>query len=148
MAGRPRKNNVSMEEMIKHQEDAVEKAKSKYDSEVAKLKDLLAKKDEIRRKEILKAVESSGKTFEEIIEFLKGRIRIMQEYSRIILEEYRRTHKSVRSRRIAELVELSYDVNSYASEADAIFLEKAISQERNEERREALIELEDFLFPF
>lgn len=38
----------------------------------------------------------------------------MQEYSRIILEEYRRTHKSVRSRRIAELVELSYDVNSYA----------------------------------
>ena len=48
----------------------------------------------------------------------------MQEYSRIILEEYRRTHKSVRSRRIAELVELSYDVNSYASEADAIFLEK------------------------
>jgi hypothetical protein len=64
----------------------------------------------------------------------------MQEYSRIILEEYRR--------RIAELVELSYDVNSYASEADAIFLEKAISQERNEERREALIELEDFLFPF
>lgn len=26
MAGRPRKNNVSMEEMIKHQEDAVEKA--------------------------------------------------------------------------------------------------------------------------
>ena len=27
MAGRPRKNNVSMEEMIKHQEDAVEKAK-------------------------------------------------------------------------------------------------------------------------
>ena len=45
-------------------------AKSKYDSEVAKLKDLLAKKDEIRRKEILKAVESSGKTFEEIIEFL------------------------------------------------------------------------------
>ena len=28
MAGRPRKNNVSMEEMIKHQEDAVEKAKT------------------------------------------------------------------------------------------------------------------------
>ena len=44
----------------------------------------------------------------------------MQEYSRIILEEYRRTHKSVRSRRIAELVELSYDVNSYASEADLL----------------------------
>ena len=72
----------------------------------------------------------------------------MQEYSRIILEEYSRTHKSVRSRRIAELVELSYDVNSYASETDEIFLEKAIRQERNEECREALIELEDFLFPF
>lgn len=38
--------------------------------EVAKMKDLLAKKDEMRRKEILKAVETSGKTFEEIMDFL------------------------------------------------------------------------------
>lgn len=43
MAGRPRKNNVSMEEMIKHQEDAVEKAKSKYDSEVSKAERLIGK---------------------------------------------------------------------------------------------------------
>lgn len=32
MAGRPRKNNVTVEEMIKTQEDAVAKAKSRYDS--------------------------------------------------------------------------------------------------------------------
>ena len=42
----------------------------------------------------------------------------------------------------------AFSVDLIGSEADAIFLEKAISQERNEERREALIELEDFLFPF
>ena len=71
MAGRPRKNNVTVEEMIKNQEEAVAKAKGRYDSEVAKLKELLVKKDEMRRKEILKAVETSDRTFEEIMDFLK-----------------------------------------------------------------------------
>lgn len=70
----------------------------------------------------------------------------MHELSRIILEDYCRTHNSQKSRRIARLVELSYDVGCEASDADAIFLENAIRTERDPKRREALEELDDFLF--
>lgn len=70
----------------------------------------------------------------------------MREYSRIILEEYCLTHNSKRSRWIERLVKLSYDIASEASDEDAIFLEQAIRTERNPERREALQELDDFLF--
>lgn len=69
--GRPRKNHVSIDETIRAQEDAVAKAKSKYDAEVGKLKDLLAKRDEMKKKELLEAVEKSDKTYEEIMQFLK-----------------------------------------------------------------------------
>lgn len=45
---RPRKDgNTNIEEQIIKQEEAVAKTKTKYDTEVAKLKDLYAKKDEI-----------------------------------------------------------------------------------------------------
>lgn len=70
--GRPRKNAVSLDETIKAQEGAVAKAKIRYDAEVAKLKDLLAKRDEIKKKELLAAVEKSDKTYEEIMRFLNG----------------------------------------------------------------------------
>ena len=70
---RPRKDgNTNIEEQITKQEDSVAKAKTKYDAEVAKLKDLYAKKDEIKKKELLKAVENSERTYEEIIAFLSG----------------------------------------------------------------------------
>lgn len=69
---RPRKNNVSIDEQISVQEEAVSKAKKKYDLEVSKLKDLYAKRDEQKKKELLKAVESSSKTYEEILAFLKA----------------------------------------------------------------------------
>lgn len=70
--GRIKKNTVSIEEVIRVQEDAVAKAKAKYDAEVAKLKDLLAKRDEMKKKELLEAVEKSNKTYEEIMKFLKA----------------------------------------------------------------------------
>ena len=70
---RPRKDgNTNIEEQITKQEDSAAKAKTKYDAEVAKLKDLYAKKDEIKKKELLKAVENSERTYEEIIAFLSG----------------------------------------------------------------------------
>lgn len=67
---RPRKEE-NLEQLIIKQEEAVSKSKAKYDADVAKLKDLYAKKDEIKKKELLKAVENSGKTYEEIIAFLR-----------------------------------------------------------------------------
>ena len=59
---RPRKDgNTTIEDQITKQEDAVAKAKAKYDAEVVKLKDLYAKKDEIKKKELLKAVKVRNK---------------------------------------------------------------------------------------
>ena len=70
---RPRKDgNTTIEDQITKQEDAVAKAKAKYDAEVVKLKDLYAKKDGIKKKELLKAVENSKRSYEEIMEFLGG----------------------------------------------------------------------------
>lgn len=68
---RPRKE-ISIDELIAKQEESVSKSKAKYDADVAKLKDLYAKKDEIRRKELLKAIGTSGRTYEEIMAFLKA----------------------------------------------------------------------------
>lgn len=48
--------NLSIEEEIVKQEEAVSKSKEKYDADVKKLKDLYAKRDEIKKKELLEAV--------------------------------------------------------------------------------------------
>lgn len=69
---RPRKNNISIDEEIVKQEEQVAKSKEKYDADVKKLKELYAKRDEIKRKELLEAVEKSSKTYEEIMAFLTG----------------------------------------------------------------------------
>lgn len=69
---RPRKNNITIDEEIIKQEEQVSKSKAKYDVDVKKLKDLYAKKDEMKKRELLEAVEKSSKTFEEIMGFLKG----------------------------------------------------------------------------
>lgn len=69
---RPRKNNMTIDEEIIKQEEQVSKSKAKYDADIKKLKDLYAKKDEMKKKELLAAVEKSSKTYEEILKFLQG----------------------------------------------------------------------------
>lgn len=51
---------ISLEEQIKKQEETVLKVKEKYDSEMIKLKDLYAKRNEEKKKELLKAVEEKN----------------------------------------------------------------------------------------
>ena len=70
----------------------------------------------------------------------------MDEYSRIIIEQYCVTHKSAKSRRIAKLLEVSYDPSSVGTDADALFLEKALDAEKDEELKEALQDLDQYLF--
>lgn len=72
MAGRPKRKTSSLQEEILKQEEAVAKAKEKYDIEVKKLKSLYAKQDEIKKKELFDAVEKSSKTYDEIMAFLKA----------------------------------------------------------------------------
>ena len=66
---RPRKD-IPIEEQIAKQDEAVQKAKEKYDYEVAKLKDLHRKRDEAKKKELIKAIENSRKSYDEIMAFI------------------------------------------------------------------------------
>lgn len=71
----------------------------------------------------------------------------MNEYSRIIIEEYCITHrKTKKSAFLRELLELSYTMECEPEDWEAIQLERYISRERNPELKEALIDLDEFLF--
>lgn len=70
----------------------------------------------------------------------------MDEYSRIVIKQYCMTHRSRRRDYIWDLLELSYSMETEPTDEDAIFLEKAIRNERNTELKEALQDLDDFLF--
>ena len=69
------KKVTSIKEEILKQEEAVARAKEKYDLEVKKLKDLYAKQDEMKKKELFAAVEKSSKSYEEIMAFLQEEVR-------------------------------------------------------------------------
>ena len=47
-------------------------AKDKYDAAVAELEKLIKKRDELRNKELLKAFAESEKSFDEVMDFLRG----------------------------------------------------------------------------
>lgn len=66
---------TSIKEKILKQEEAVAKSKEKYDAEVKKLKDLYAKQDEMKKKELFAVVEKSSKSYEEIMVFLQEEVR-------------------------------------------------------------------------
>ncbi|SHJ33619.1 hypothetical protein SAMN02745751_02318 [Dethiosulfatibacter aminovorans DSM 17477] len=70
----------------------------------------------------------------------------MDEYSRILIEEYCRKNNSKKSHQLWELLELSYSMDIEPGEEDAIFLEKMIHNEKNPELKEALRDLDEFLF--
>lgn len=53
----------------------------------------------------------------------------MDEYSRILIEEYCMSHNSPKSRRLMRLLNKSYDIESEMTDAEAIFLERAIDSE-------------------
>ena len=70
----------------------------------------------------------------------------MDEYSRIVIEQYCATHKTKKAATLSRLVAMSYDLSAEGTDYDAIELEKIISREKNEEMLEALQDLDDFLF--
>ena len=71
----------------------------------------------------------------------------MQEYSRIIIEQYCMTHRNTKkSKFLWDLVGLSYDMECEPEEWEALQLERYINQEKNLALREALEDLDEFLF--
>ena len=68
---RPRKA-ISIDDKIDDQKQIVSRAKAKYESALAELNDLIKKREEIRNKQLLEAIANSERSFEKILEFIKG----------------------------------------------------------------------------
>ena len=66
------RKTITLDEKIEKAQEAVEKTKARYDAAVKELRMLLEKKDSQRKQELLKALESSPRSFDEIMEFLKA----------------------------------------------------------------------------
>lgn len=69
MAGR--RTRISIDEKIEKQKEIVSKAKDRYDSAVAELEKLMAKRDEIKKKELLDVITASHMSYDEIIAMIK-----------------------------------------------------------------------------
>ena len=70
----------------------------------------------------------------------------MDEYSRIIIEEYCMSHpKTKKGYFVWELVHMSYDVACEPASWQLMQLSKLISIEKNPELREALEDLDEFM---
>ena len=62
----------SLDERIEEQKQVVSKAREHYEAEVNKLEQMMNKRDELQKKELMKAVGDSSRSFEEIMQFLQG----------------------------------------------------------------------------
>ena len=71
----------------------------------------------------------------------------MQEYSRILIEQYCLTHRATqKSSFLWNLLELSYSIEREPEDQEAVKLEQYISREKDPELKAALEDLDDFLF--
>ena len=68
----------------------------------------------------------------------------MQEYSRILIEEYCISHQKKKAALLRDLLELSYTMECEPEEYEMIQLEKLIAREKNLELKEALEDLDKF----
>ncbi len=66
------KTRITIDEKIERQKEAVSRIKDKYDDALDELEKLMQKRDELRRKELMDAFIKSGRTYDEIMEFLKS----------------------------------------------------------------------------
>lgn len=64
------RRKLSIDDKIEQQQLVVSKAKDRYEAELEKLNQLMKKRDELRNKELLQAIEQSKRSFEEIMDFL------------------------------------------------------------------------------
>ena len=66
------KKTTTLDEKIEKAQAAVFQAKDKYDAAVEELNTLLKKKQELQKQELLKAIEASPRSYDEIMRFLSG----------------------------------------------------------------------------
>lgn len=65
------KSTVSLDGRIREAERKVTEAKARYDSAVSELKSLLEERKELQMKELMREIEKSGKSFEEVIRLIR-----------------------------------------------------------------------------
>lgn len=77
----------------------------------------------------------------------KGRMwNKMQEYSRILIEEYCMSHsKTKKATFLWDMVQKSYDIAYEPEDCEILYLEELISRERNQELKTALQDLDNFM---
>ena len=61
----------TLDERIEEQKQVVSKAREHYEAEVNKLEQMMNKRDELQKKEFMKAIEDSSRSFDEIMQFLQ-----------------------------------------------------------------------------
>lgn len=64
------RRKLSIDDRIEQQKLVVSKVKDRYEAELEELKQLMKKRDELRNKELLQAIEQSKRSFEETMDFL------------------------------------------------------------------------------
>lgn len=65
------KRTVSLDGRIREAERKVTEAKARYDSAVSELKSLIEEKKELQVKELMREMEKSGKSFDEVIRLIR-----------------------------------------------------------------------------
>ena len=61
----------SLDERIEEQKQVVSKTREHYEAEANKLEQMMNKRDELQKKEFMKAIEDSSRSFDEIMQFLQ-----------------------------------------------------------------------------
>ena len=64
------RRKISIDDRIEQQKLVVSKSKDRYEAELEQLNQLMKKRDELRNKELLQAIEHSNRSFEEIMDFV------------------------------------------------------------------------------
>lgn len=67
---RRRRRNISLDAKIQRAQDAVMKARERYEKATADLKRLLAVRRDRQQRQLMDALEKSGRSFEEVMRFL------------------------------------------------------------------------------
>ena len=67
------RRSISINEKIERQKEITFALKDKYEAAVTELDALIQKKKELQNKELLKAIQNSKRSTEEIIAFLEGK---------------------------------------------------------------------------
>ena len=69
---RRKRRTVSIDDRVAAAKAKVEKIKLRYDRAIAELRKVMDERDESRKKEVLDAIGKSKRTYDEILNFIRG----------------------------------------------------------------------------